>query len=130
MYFPDLSLYSYLGKEPDPSLLNIGWLDIEHEFARGTVSEKLLRKVRVLCFKRVNQMRGFHYSQFLEAPLEPYQIEFEGRKMGLGSAEIRVPGSKGISYAAPNLIYHYIKDVGYLPPDEFLQALEAMGHIQ
>ena len=49
--------------------------------------------------------------------------------MGLGSAEIRVKGINGKIYAAPNLIYHYIKDCGYLPPREFLDALEFMGTI-
>lgn len=39
------------------------------------------------------------------------------------SAEIRVPGRNGKTYAAPNLIYHYMKDCGYLPPQEFLEAL-------
>jgi hypothetical protein len=44
--------------------------------------------------------------------------------MVLGSAEIRVKGAGGKVYAAPNLIYHYMKDCGYLPPQEFLGALD------
>lgn len=47
-------------------------------------------------------------------------------KMLLGSAEIRVPGKGVKSYAAPNLLYHYIKDCGYLPPQEFLDAVNSM----
>ena len=43
--------------------------------------------------------------------------------MALGNAEIRVLGRNGKTYAAPNLIYHYIKDCGYLPPHEFLEAV-------
>ena len=31
-------------------------------------------------------------------------------------------GADGTTYAAPNLIYHYVAD-GYLPPDEFIQAV-------
>jgi hypothetical protein len=46
--------------------------------------------------------------------------------MLLGSAEIRVPGKDGKVYAAPNLIYHYIKDCGYLPPQEFIDAVALM----
>jgi hypothetical protein len=40
----------------------------------------------------------------------------------LGDAEIRVPG-EGKAYACPTLIYHYIVKHGYLPPDEFLEAV-------
>ncbi len=43
------------------------------------------------------------------------------------SAEIRVLGKNGKSYAAPNLIYHYIKDCGYFPPQEFIDAVKALG---
>ena len=50
--------------------------------------------------------------------------------MLLGSAEIRVFGQNGKIYAAPNLIYHYMKDCGYLPPQEFLDELESMKDIE
>jgi hypothetical protein len=48
----------------------------------------------------------------------------------LGSAEIRVPGANGRIYAAPDLIYHYMKDCNYLPPREFLEAIEALPPYQ
>jgi len=41
----------------------------------------------------------------------------------LGYSEIRVNGPSGQSYAAPCLIYHYINERGYKPPDVFLPAL-------
>jgi len=43
--------------------------------------------------------------------------------MHLGSAEIRVQGIDGAVYAAPNLIYHYMANHNYLPPEEFLGAI-------
>lgn len=42
----------------------------------------------------------------------------------LGSGEIRVFNSAGDVFAAPNLIYHYILQHHYRPPDEFLRAVE------
>jgi hypothetical protein len=45
--------------------------------------------------------------------------------LSLGSAEIRVPGSGGRIYAAPDLIYHYVEAHGYRPPDEFVEAVMA-----
>jgi hypothetical protein len=50
-------------------------------------------------------------------------LEFEGEVLKLGSAEIRVFGRSGVIYAAPNLIFHYVKDHAYRPPREFIDAV-------
>ena len=126
MYFPDLNLYTYLNQPPDPNLLTIGWLDNERDFQKGTISEKLLDKILELCFEPVSKTRGFHQSPFLPINLSGYAVTFKDKRMVLGSAEIRVKGKNGKTYAAPNLIYHYIKDCAYKPPQEFLEALEAL----
>ena len=76
----------------------------------------------------MNQTRGFHQSPFLNPSPVGYPVEYKRQKMLLGSAEIRVPGKAGKTYGAPNLIYHYMKDRGYLPPQEFLDALDSMGN--
>ena len=127
MYFKDLSPYQYLGREPDPNVLTVGWLDADHDFLKGTVSDAILERILVLCFKPVNSTRGIHQSPFIQGnPKEPsraYPVEYRGKRMALGNAEIRVSGRNGKIYAAPNLIYHYIKDCSYLPPQEFLEAL-------
>jgi len=103
-------------------MLAVGWLDTEHEFTKGAVPEDVLEDILALCFKPVNQTRGFHQSPFLKSAPLGYPVEYKGQKMLLGSAEIRVQGREGKRYAAPNLIYHYIKDCYYLPPREFLDA--------
>jgi hypothetical protein len=126
MYYPDLTPYSYLNREPDPNLLMIGWLDAEHDFPKGKTSENVLQKVLALCFRPVNPTRGIHPSPFLPRSPSGYSVEYKGKRMGLGSAEIRVQGKSEKFYAAPNLIYHYMKDCDYLPPQEFLDALESM----
>ena len=131
MYFVDLSPYTYLNRPPDPNLVTIGWLDAEHEFPKGKVPNDVLEKILALCFIPVNQTRGFHLSAFLSSPsLSSYIVDYKGKKMGLGSAEIRVKGKNGKTYAAPNLIYHYIKDCGYLPPPAFVDAVTTMDLIQ
>ena len=126
MYFKDLTPYAYLNREPDHNVLVVGWLDQEHEFTKGPVPESVLQRILALCFKPVNQTRGFHQSPFCKPAPLGYPVEYKGRKMALGSAEIRVLGQAGKSYAAPNLIYHYMKDCGYLPPLEFLDSLDSM----
>jgi hypothetical protein len=46
-----------------------------------------------------------------------------GERINMGSAEIRVFARDGTAYAAPTLIYHYMKFHNYRPPDEFIRAL-------
>ena len=125
MYYPDLSPYSYLGPDSDGSL-NVGWLDAEHPFPRGSVPPHLLERILALCFKAVNYCMGYHTSPFDPSTIVGYSVEHKGNQMSLGNGEIRVPSKSGVMYAAPTLIYHYIKDCGYLPPQDFLDALEEM----
>lgn len=130
MYFKDLTPYVYLNCDSDANVLAVGWLDAEHEFTKGSVSGAVLTQILALCFKPVNQSRGFHQSPFLKPAPLGYPVEYKGHKMLLGSAEIRVIDKRGKSYAAPNLIYHYMKDCGYSPPPEFLDALDSMEIIE
>jgi hypothetical protein len=123
MYYTDLTPYVYMNRDPDPNVLAVGWLDAEHAFPKGVVAESVLERILALCFKPVNQTRGFHQSPFLKPTLLGYPVEYKRQKMLLGSAEIRVSNRNGKCYVSPNLIYHYIKDCGYLPPNEFLDAL-------
>jgi hypothetical protein len=70
MFFEDLSLHTYLNREPNPDLITVGWLDAEHDFPKGKVSKVILEKILALCFKPVNSTRGIHSSPF--APANPY----------------------------------------------------------
>jgi len=123
MYIEDLSNYINLKGEVEPNTFAIGWLDDQHSFPKGMVPESALERILALCFCLVNQTRGFHQSPFIHPSPIGYSAEYRGKQIRLGSAEIRVQGKSGKVYAAPNLIYHYIKDCGYLPPQEFLDAL-------
>jgi hypothetical protein len=42
MYYPDLTLYRYLGGGRPSNALNIGWLDPQHPFPTNKPSEELL----------------------------------------------------------------------------------------
>jgi hypothetical protein len=42
--------------------------------------------------------------------------------LNIGDGEIRVIGKSAI-YAAPTLIYHYVVEHQYKPPDEFIEAV-------
>ena len=54
---------------------------------------------------------------------DAFNAERHGSKLRLGSAEIRVFSSTGLIYAAPTLLYHYMSVHNYLPPKDFLDAV-------
>lgn len=141
MYFEDLTNYCYLDDVPRDDVLNVGWLDCSHPFEIGSVPMSIVKKLqRLLLAPHVHQTRGYHacsfcptYGSFVtpqngNAVFVPgaQVAEFDEFKISLGSAEIWVPSPNGLYvYAAPTLVYHYIVDHGYLPPKDFLDAVDA-----
>ena len=125
-YFADLTPYSYIRGAARENERNIGWLDSDHSFAQGPVSERVLATVFTLCKAPVNQTRGFHPCVFCSSGPAGIQATYDGTTLLLGSAEIRVPSRAGLVYAAPNMIYHYIKDHHYQPPQEFIDAVSEL----
>jgi hypothetical protein len=122
-YFPDLSRYTYLKRVARPDEVNIGWLDGQHQFPQGDVPERVLAAIFELCQRRVNQTRGYHHCELCPPARLPYTVEELGTRLSLGSAEIRVAGRLGVKYACPDLIYHYVRDHRYRPPQEFIDAV-------
>lgn len=132
-YFPDLSPYSYFRHER--GTWNVGWLDADHPFETAAPSQELLDALWLFLKTPVVQTRGFHTCELcLRAPLPEDKrsrstIARRGdEQLQIGTAEIRVFGERGVSYAAPTLIYHYVSEHHYKPPDEFVRALLAGPH--
>jgi hypothetical protein len=138
MYYQDLTNFSYYTDQTGiPSThgkpqVNVGWLDEHHAFPRGSVPQIVRERILFLaCLRPFYATMGFHRSPFIKSPASAGSIgsnvvvEYCGQSYPLGSAEIRVPSEKR-DYASPNLISHYISDCGYLPPQEFLDAVLAM----
>lgn len=126
-YFRDLTPYLYIRRTARENELNVGWLDDQHDFPRGSVSDEVSAKLFALCRTQVNQTRGFYRcllcrDKGLNRDLG-LKVMRGGVTLLLGSAEIRVHSKSGRSYACPNMIYHYIKDHGYKPPEEFINAV-------
>src|SRR5262245_48459535 len=122
MFYEDLSPYSYLlAEEETPRPLNIGWLDRAQPFETGGTTEDFRARLFEICKTPVNQTRGLHGCPFCA---ETIIIEERGREvLRLGSAEIRVIGAGSKIYAAPNLIFHYVRKHRYKPPEEFIRAV-------
>jgi hypothetical protein len=139
MYFKDFAAYSYgtyYGRDriiPLDEVRTIGWLENGHEHQKGQVDEQSLfnlRKLLVMSPRSAKQAKGFHICDLCvptEDRLARPKITFEGKELTLGSSELWIPSasSKNLIYAAPNLIYHYIVEHSYLPPNEFLDAVNS-----
>ena len=134
-YYPDLFCPTP-DKKMFPTILNVGWLGDQHEYPTGTVSDEFLDKLWIFCRYSIVEMRGFHLCEFCppverknikfplwESRYGPLEMERDGCRIELGFGEIMVLNQNDFVYYAPNLIYHYVLDHHYLPPDEFIQAI-------
>ncbi|MCP4540712.1 MAG: hypothetical protein GY832_26535 [Chloroflexi bacterium] len=123
-YYPDLSPYEYHVGRKVLDALNIGWLDAVHNYSTGNVSDAFVDRLWDFCCVSVVQTRGSHRCELCTTSSSTQLAVQRGTKsLVLGSAEIRVFGGAGRVYAAPNLIYHYVVEHHYRPPEEFIQAV-------
>jgi hypothetical protein len=131
-YFEDLTPYEYfensIGIDKKP-VLNVGWLTNTQKFETGAVPEEFKAKLFYHCLDRflVNLTFGWHVCEICGVPdekwLESYFKSEQGEKyMNEGNGEIRVIGKSAV-YACPALIYHYVVEHQYKPPDEFVEAI-------
>lgn len=123
MYFPDFSIYSFLEVKSNANTLNIGWLDANHSFSKNKASEELLNGLFEKCLYPINKTRGYHLCQFCKSSSFGLKATRNGKEIILGSAEIWIKGKDGKTFAAPNLIYHYVAEHDYEPPNEFIDAI-------
>lgn len=125
MYFQDLSPYSYLGIQNQ--MVNVGWLNpAQPVFGEGEVKESVVYKLRALARRPENLCRGLHVCEFCPRP--SWTKDSEQRlnvwRMGReGNGELHIPGD-GVTYVSPVLIVHYIVEHGYVPPAEYLAAVD------
>jgi hypothetical protein len=134
-YFPDLSPYAY-GHGSHPDVVHVGWLDNLHPYANGSVDVRLIEKMKRLASRPVELYRGKHRCELCEEPsdlvktylrngivIDPNCSWAQWIDERSSNGEIRV-FREGTTFAAPVLIVHYIERHNYLPPDQFLKAIE------
>ena len=133
-YFPDLSPYAY-GYRAHQGVVHVGWLDNAHPFVHGTVEARLIERMKLLAAKPVELYRGVHICELCVEPpglvktltnrvfIDPNCSWAQWVDQRSSNGEIRVSRG-GVTFAAPVLIVHYIEEHGYLPPADFLKAVE------
>jgi len=134
-YFPDLSPYAY-GHGSHPGVVHVGWLDNVHPCATGSVDVRLIEKMKWMASRPVELYRGKHRCELCVEPSDlvktylPNGIVIDPKCSWAqwidersSNGEIRV-SREGMTFAAPVSILHYIEKHHYLPPDQFLKAIE------
>ncbi|GLH75601.1 hypothetical protein SSBR45G_05090 [Bradyrhizobium sp. SSBR45G] len=123
-YFRDFSPYQYGHCDAVPGAQNVGWLALGHAFETGQALEGDLDLLWAHCKLAICATRGLHSCEFCsDLSSAGFRVTRNGETLKLGYSEIRVIGPSGQSYAAPSMIYHYISQHRYKPPDVFLAAL-------
>lgn len=123
MFFEDLGAYTYYSEKPFPNVRTIGWLEPKYRFRKGEVSFHLISKLQILIQRteirdvHVNPIRGSYECKFC-AP-----DESESRLI-IQASEIWLPDLCSGFFAAPSMLVHYIEEHRYLPPVEFLEAVD------
>ena len=118
-------------------MVHVGWLDAVHSFRKGAVEHRLIEKIKHLAATPVELYRGKHLCEVCTVPPDA-EITFVPDRCRVidpkcswarwaasrqSNGEIRVT-DQGVTYAAPVLIVHYIEEHSYLPPSQFLKAIE------
>jgi hypothetical protein len=137
-YFSDHSPYAY-GHGSHPGVIHVGWLDNIHPFPTGAVDARLVEKMRLLASNPVELYRGKHICELCGEPAHLIKTMLPNRIVldpncswarwaaeRSSNGEIRVSWGGNV-FAAPVLIIHYIEAHCYLPPTQFLKAVEAVS---
>lgn len=101
----------------------VGWLERGHEHLRGEVEMSLITRLAELLEDpwQPSAAGGFHRCPFCRLG-GPVSVQIGGLSLRPGSANLIVPATAFV-YVAPSLILHYVDAHGYLPPEEFVDAV-------
>lgn len=94
-------------------------MDVAEEYTKGETAKEFQERLWRYCSGVVNATRGIHLCNLCAESAQRASVLRQSR---LGSAELRVFYADKV-YASPNLIYHYVVEHGYKPPQEFVEAV-------
>lgn len=119
-YYSDLSPYSY--SPCSREMVNVGWLSREHAYKKGIPPPALLTALVRMANNPVNVHRGMHFCE-LCPDFQTARFNTLRDHIFIGSGEIRIADNRGMIFASPVMIVHYVEQHNYLPPAEFCAAV-------
>src|SRR5262245_4352681 len=120
-HFVDLSPSGYFGRWEE-SLFAVGWLESDHEFARGAVGEDVFSALVRLWVDPWHARATARRQPCPSCRVRkgPGHLTYQGMSVPRGSANLFVPGRNKV-FAAPPMILHYVDAHEYAPPAELLE---------
>lgn len=112
-WYADLSPCDEFGPRAAQVLRAVGWLDGEHDFAKGPVEREVYDRLVELCKYCWQPVVSFGVHD-----CELCRFVAEGK----GTANLFVPGGEVI-FVCPELIVHYMNAHRYQPPPGFCAAV-------
>jgi hypothetical protein len=106
------------------SLPNVGWLDRTYAFPQGRTSQAFRDALAKHIRYSSVQTFGRHQCNLCNKKGHNVQIQLgDLGTISLGSCEILVFSANDLVYVAPDLVYHYVNECEYLPPEPFIEAV-------
>jgi hypothetical protein len=123
--FADLSEYTYrFGAGIQSGVLNVGWIDLLQPFPTWDAPSDFLERLWRYCHIRAVLWRHILFCDKCSFKAENDCVEtWNNEQLVLGTGEIRVFGNGETVYAAPDMVFHFVKVHHYRPPAEFIEAL-------
>lgn len=139
-----------------PLVKNVGWLGKKLGYEKGDISSKQVQKLKEIIFLDLknqenkrnrtyesNKAINIHCMHIKDSAfkcnlcIEEKEVEYEPLNlkyytgtsyMKAGLNEVCIPSIRtGEFYSFPTMLLHYITEHSYLPPKEFLNALDAFN---
>ena len=121
----DLSEYNSLDAWITKPAKAVGWLSVNKAFARGALDEVVLRELTNLVQDAWSPVHtpGIHRCELCRFRVIPILTRVFGiRDRAVSSGLFIIPGDSCV-YVSPQGILHYVREHGYLPPEEFCNAV-------
>lgn len=112
-WFADLSPCDYFGDAD--GILAVGWLEAGHPFTTGEVDRVVYDKLQDFC-------RNPWTPETMGAMGGVYGCMLCKYESKIGWKNLFIPG-RGVIYACPELITHYMNAHDYAPPQDFCDAV-------
>jgi hypothetical protein len=121
--YADFSRYCYFERYYREKTENIGWIDITKPYRKAPPAKEFLDRLFEYAKISISLARGAHFCEICGPGVQFLGFGNDTEKLFLGMGEIRAFAANGVIFAAPNLIYHYVAQHQYAPPDEFVKAV-------
>lgn len=121
-----MSPCAYESQEPTEKLVAAGWLDPDHPYTRGQLSNRTFERLCAMFEDPFDvwMYRGPHDCGFCNIE-GGSTIECGGRAIRVGTANLFVPSvSPSCVFVMPSLAIHYIQAHDYCPPEPFARAVD------